>query len=376
MKTSHIPRSHNVATRQFSKRLLIVLGFLIIIPAGMWIVLNRPASDTKVETINQQRSNTTSVSVTPIGKKALLPGTKWVPQSFNNCGPAATSMILGYFGYDVNQNETKSKLRTNDDDKNVFLYEIQDYIKKEYNLESKIFYNGTIETLKRLLANGFYVVVEDWLHPNEDIGHVLIIRGYDDTKGVLIADDSYFGINIEYPYQNWDQTQWKAFNREYMPIYKSNKEPLLKAIVGSDYGPKTMYKNSVQFNMADIKNNSNDMYAWFNLGTSFYGLGEYKHAKDAFDKSRSIGWPKRMLWYQIHPVKTENALGNYQQAIELANIGLWSNDSFAELHVELAIAYKGLGDTAKAKEEIDKALLYAPNVPKAQEIKNSLQKPE
>ena len=33
------------------------------------------------------------------GVKALLPGAKWVPQTFNNCGPATTSMVLQYFGF-------------------------------------------------------------------------------------------------------------------------------------------------------------------------------------------------------------------------------------------------------------------------------------
>ena len=306
------------------------------------------------------------------GLSALLPGAKWVPQTFNNCAPATVSMILQYFGYDVNQNETKAQLRTNSDDKNVFTYEIAEYLKSQYNIESKLLYGGDILTLKKLVANGFYVMVEDWLHPNEDIGHVTIIRGFDDEQGVLIADDSYIGVNITYSYEKFDQTQWKAFNREYLPIYKPGSEDLLEAIIGNAWDQVVMYQNAVQVAQNEIAKNDSDMYAWFNLGTSLYALNNYPEAKTAFEKSRAFGWPRRMLWYQIQPVQTYNALGEYKKALELTRIGLKSNDSFAELHLEAAIAYKGLGNTQEAREEAQKALFYSPGFTKAKDFLASI----
>ncbi|MFI5241314.1 MAG: C39 family peptidase [Microgenomates group bacterium] len=316
-------------------------------------------------------------SLTPIkpkepGTKALLPGGKWIAQSFNNCGPATTSMVLQYFGHSVNQNETKAKLRTNDDDKNVFTYEMANYMREEYGVESKLFYGGDIALLKKLIANGFYVVVEDWLHPNEDIGHVTIIRGFDDEQGVLIADDSFIGINITYPYEEFSETQWKAFNYEYLPVYEPGNEELLKAIVGSSWDEKAMFKKAAAMAEAEIAQNQNDMHAWFNLGTSKYGLQDYTGAQQAFDKSLALGWPKRMLWYQIQPIQTANALGDYQKALQLADLALWSNDSFAEAHLEKAIAYKGLGNKQKAREEVDRALFFAPNLQSAQDFLASL----
>ena len=162
--------------------------------------------------------------------------------------------------------------------------------------------------LKRLIANGFYVVVEDWLHPNEDIGHVTIIRGFDDEQGVLIADDSYIGVNVTYPYEQFSATQWKAFNYEYLPLYTPANEALLRAIIGDVWESEVMYTNAVSMAKREIAKNENDMHAWFNLGTSLYGLGEYLEAKQAFEKSRSIGWPKRMLWYQLQPIQVYNCL--------------------------------------------------------------------
>lgn len=291
-----------------------------------------------------------------------LPSAKWIPQTFNNCGPAATAMVLQYFGHDVSQEATKEALRTNSDDKNVFIQEISAYLTKDYGIKNKVLFNGDLQTIKTLVSNGIYVVVEDWLHPNEDIGHVLIIRGYDDSKGVLIADDSYFGVGQTYPYQTWDEGQWKPYNREYMPVYSSDKESLVKSIIGANWDEKTMYENSVTKNLSDTASNPNDMHAWFNLGTSYYALGDYQKAADAFEKSEEIGWPHRMLWYSIVPAETYNKLGQWQKAIDMANLGMWFNDNYAEMHYEKYIAYKGMGDSANAQTELQKAKDLDPNI--------------
>lgn len=294
------------------------------------------------------------------GESFELPVSKWVPQTFNNCGPAATAMVLQHFGFNISQEQTKIDLRTNPDDKNVFIGEISNYIKTDYGVGNKVLFNGDLKTIKTLVSNGVYVVVEDFLHPNEDIGHVLIIRGYDDKEGVLIADDSYFGVGIKYPYSTWDEGQWKPYNREYMPVYKTEDEALVKSIIGENWDQTTMYQNSVITNEKDVQANPNDMYAWFNLGTSYYGLGEYTKAKDAFEKSQSLGWPHRMLWYFIQPVQNYNKLGEYQKAIDTANLGMWFNDNYAEMHYEKAVAYKGLGNTEMEKQEIQKTLSLDP----------------
>jgi tetratricopeptide (TPR) repeat protein len=356
----------------FAAIIVLIIGGVILAPKIKRVLTTQPVYRTvqKSEIIPVASVEKSITIVTP-ASKAILAGAKWVPQTFNNCGPATTSMVLQYFGYNVGQDVTKSALRTNPDDKNVFSYEMQEYVKRDFGIESKLLYNGDIQTIKTLIANGFYVVVEDWLHSNEDIGHVTILRGFDDEKGVLIADDSYLGINIVYKYDTFDQTQWKAFNREYIPFYRTGLEGKLKEIIGENWDTKTMYQNAVKKAQQEIQNNDRDMYAYFNLGTSYFGLGEYEKAWEAFEKSKSIGWPKRMLWYQIQPVQTLNALGKYQEALALADTGLWSNDSFAELHVEKAKAYKGLNNIPKAKEEIQKALVYAPNLKEAKDLASS-----
>ena len=306
------------------------------------------------------------------GRKFFLPSANWVPQSFNNCGPATTSMALQYFGYNVSQVETKKALRTNPSDSNVFTYEIGDYLRKQYNIESRLMFNGNLAILKTLVTNGYYIIIEDWLHPNEDIGHNAIIRGFDDDLGVFIADDPFTGVGVKYKYSDFDEGQWKPFNREYLPIYRKDKEELLRAIIGENWEPKIMYQNSIKLNEADVTKNPKDMYAWFNLGTSYFALGNYPKAKEAFEKSRAIGWPGRMLWYQYQPVQTYNKLGEYAKALETAAVGLRTYEPYPELHLESAIAYKGLGDLSNARKEAERAIVLAPNFEPAKEFLGGL----
>lgn len=306
----------------------------------------------------------TSVPYQKPGNSYELPSAKWIPQTFNNCGPAATAMVLQYFGYNVSQEKTKADLRTNPDDKNVFITEISSYLSNDYGISNKVLFNGNLETIKTLVQNGIYVVVEDFLHPDEDIGHVLIIRGFDDAQGVLIADDSYFGVGQKYSYSTWDGGQWKPYNREYMPVYKPEQENLVKAVIGENWDEKTMYQNSVIKNQTDVNSNPNDMYAWFNLGMSYYHLGEFEKAKESFEKSENIGWPHRLLWYFQEPVENYNKLGEYQKALDTANLGLWFNDNYAEMHYQKYLSFKGSGDTGDASAELDKATQLDPNITK------------
>lgn len=346
--------------RYRSRRKYVVISFLILVLIAFFVFLNSKTVDKSFleKIVNTQ----TPVPFKQAPVSYELSTSVWVPQTFNNCAPAATSMVLQHFGFSVSQEKTKADLRTNADDKNVFIDEVSNYLKNDYNIGNKLLFNGSLNTIKTLVANDIYVVVEDWLHPNEDIGHVLIIRGFDDNERVLIADDSFFGVGIKYPYDIWEAGQWKPYNREYMPVYNPEKEDLVKSIVGKDWDFNTMYEGAIAKNLQDVNENQGDMYAWFNLGRSYFYLGDYEKARQAFEKSQSIGWPHRMLWYFVEPVLTYNKLGLYKQALATADIGLWSNDNYAEMHFEKYITYQGLGENDLAQNELQKAIELDPNI--------------
>jgi len=270
-------------------------------------------------------------------------------------------MLLQYFGINLDQNQTRLALRTNTDDKNVFTSEIASYLKTTHNLESKLLINGNLDTIKLLIANHIPVIVEAWLRPHEDIGHVLILRGYDDTNQILIADDSYFGVGTKYPYSSFDQFQWQPFNRPYLPVFTPDQLSLAQSIIQDDWDYLTMHQHSAEYNQHLINQTPSNTYAWLNLGSSLYALGHHTAAQQAFETSKSLGWPPRLLWYRIEPIQNANQLGNHQQALELIRIGLTDYSAYPELHFQAAVAYLRLNQPNQARQSLTLALQADPN---------------
>lgn len=304
------------------------------------------------------------------GDKKLLPPTSHIFQTFNNCGPANISMTLSFYGIKKTQKEIADEIRPiqhpkgKNDDKTVFPKEIVNYLKK-FGLEAKYRVNGDVDLLKIFISNEIPVIVKTWLKKGGDMGHYRLIRGFGKTKRlfkeveVLIIDDSYFGPNHKINYELFDSV-WQPFNRAYIPVYKKEKEEVVREILGENWDEKIMYQEAV--NRAKKDNN------WFNLGTSYFALGEYGKAKEAFEKSREIGWPKRMVWYQIEPIKTYNKLGEYDQVFEMIQEVFESgNPVFSELYYERGLAYLALGEKEKAKSEFELALKYNKNFSPAKE---------
>ena len=84
-------------------------GLLILSGVGVVTgkMLDSQLSQAKTQTFSE---NLMAAPVTPEPRPVVsvpasyeLPGTEWVPQTYNNCGPAATSMLLSYFGSNVSQ---------------------------------------------------------------------------------------------------------------------------------------------------------------------------------------------------------------------------------------------------------------------------------
>ncbi len=238
----------------------------------------------------------------PLPRRFSLPPARWIGQSYNNCGPASVAELLQYFGYEVDQRTTKARLRTDSADKNVTLDEISDYLRADYGLESRVLVNGNLLTLKRLLAAGIPILVENWLHPDEDIGHVLLLRGYDDDQGVLIADDVYLGPNHTYPYSEFDQRQWQPFDRIYLPVYRLEREGEVREIIGTDWDATAMRERALETARQEIGVQPENPYSWLNLGSNALALGQTELARQAFAESKSLGWPARLLWYRTEPL--------------------------------------------------------------------------
>ena len=245
----------------------------------------------------------------PLPAQVSLTPPPYELQDMNNCGPATLSMALHVYNWNGDQFDISNVIKPERDDRNVnpeeMVYWVRNYagwLRAEYRV------NGNIPLLKRLLAAGYPVIIEEtftfeepyW--PNDDLwaAHYLLLTGYDDAARTFTGQDSFHGANQTVGYDELEES-WKPFNYVYMLIYLPDEEGELRTILGTDWDSNTNRQNALNASQAEAASHPNDTYAWFNYGSNLVYFENYSEAARAFDSARNIGLPQRMMRYQFSP---------------------------------------------------------------------------
>lgn len=353
---------------------IILLAFFVCIIALYFFIGKNNIGNVDNNIISSIKSRIESPTPTPTAKKLpaafIIPGKLQVFQSFNNCGPASLSMMLSYFGINESQATLGEKIRPyqnpqgDNDDKSVTLEELAE-ASKEYNLIPYHRPNGDMNKLKQFVSNGIPVLVRTWLHPNEDIGHYRIVRGYDEQTQEIIQDDSYEGKNLRYDI-NVFNSMWEPYNYEYVILATPEQKILVEQIIGEGVDKKIAWKKAAVNSENILKNDPANINTIFNLSVAYYNIGEYQKSIEAFEKVENK-LPFRTLWYQIEPIEAYFELGNYDRVFEITDKVLNNqNRAFSELYMIRGNIYKKQGNLAAAKSEYEKAVFYNINLKSAQ----------
>ncbi|MEK9175530.1 MAG: C39 family peptidase, partial [Patescibacteria group bacterium] len=215
----------------------------------------------------------------PINQK-ILQNDYHVFQSFNNCAPAALSMLLSYFDIHKNQEELADELRPFhnrtgiNDDKSTTPDELAEKA-KEYGLIPYYRVNGSIELLKQFIDNDIPILMRTLLSIDKEFPHYRVIKGYDDNSKEIIQDDSYEGKNLRFLYDDYLKL-WQEFNYEYLVLVRPEQQTTVKTILGKEFDSRVAWSNAKQRAIEELTTNPNDIRARFNLSISLYELGEYK----------------------------------------------------------------------------------------------------
>ena len=355
---------------------LKILGLILIAIGG--ILIGNQVIYLKPVIFNQKsippRSPTPTLPKPPT--KKILPTSYHVFQSFNNCGPAALSMALKFYAVNVSQEELGQDLRPyqvpggDNDDKSVTLDELAQK-SKEYGLIPYHRPMGTQEIVKRFISNDIPVITRTLTKSNEDIGHYRIIKGYDDTNGTFLQDDSLQNKNLTYTYGEFNEI-WKKFNYEYLVLVPKNKEFLAKQILGENVDEKVAWQNAIENSNSELATNPNDIYSRFNLSVALYNIGDFKKSAEEFEKVENL-LPFRTLWYQIEPIEAYFELGNYDRVFQITDRILNNqNRAFSELYILRGKIYQSQENIQSAKQEFEKAVFYNSGNKEAWGLLNSL----
>jgi hypothetical protein len=258
---------------------------------------------------------TPTLTAIPLPPQVMLASPKYEKQDINNCGPATLSMMLHMYGWEGTQYDIADIVKPIKQDRNVNPEELRYYILNEAGwLRAEYRVVGTLDTLKRLLAAGYPVLVEvaskldeqDANGPNDDLwdAHYLLVNGYDDAEQVFIVQDSQHGADRDadkkISYENLER-DWKPFNYLYMVIYFPQDEAQIQSILGVDWDADLNRQRALDLANAQVTADAADAYAWFNLGASLTYFERYQEAVQAFDQSFTLGLPQRMTRYQFWP---------------------------------------------------------------------------
>lgn len=356
--------------------MLKILVILTLIIGALGYFILKPASNQNppvplTELVNfPPIASSPSPSPTPIPiyipTSKVLNNNYHIFQTYNNCGPAALSMALSYYGIQKSQAELGEQLRPyqvpggDNDDKSVTLEEVAEK-SKEFGLIPYLRPNGNNEIIKQFIAIDIPVITRTWLKENDDIGHYRIIKGYDDGTGEFIQDDSLQGKNLRYSYTAFDKI-WDKFNYEYLVLIPKDKQALAEQILGENLNETTAWLSAVNLSNEKLKQNPNDITARFNLSVAYYKLGDYEKSVQEFEKVEDR-LSFRTLWYQIEPILAYYELENYDRVVEISNKILNNhNRAFSELYILKGNIYLKRGDKNAARNEFQKAVLYNRNL--------------
>ena len=332
----------------------------------------------------EEPTPTPAPAATPVFAPSMrLDGLSHYWQTWNNCGPATLSSNLSYFGIKIGQEKIGPILKPEKDDKNVGPEQLAQFA-REQGLRATVRVQGDTARLKALLAAGIPVLVETWYEPkpNDGMGHYRLVVGYDDTgaEGHWIAYDSYEsrGLDrkapyqgIKLPYKQFDPL-WKVFNRTYVPIYDEARAAAVETVLGADMDTQAMHKRSLGLNLAAVKANPKDNFAWFNIGSDYVALGNYAAAATAYDTARRLKLPWRMLWYQFGPFEAYYNMGRHQEVIALADATIKTAKNDEELFYWKGLSQQALGDLAGARASLGQAVKLRPSYEEAVVALNAL----
>jgi Peptidase_C39 like family len=319
---------------------------------------------------------------TPLPGMVRLEGVQYEDQHnrWNYCGPANMSMALTFWGWDGDRDVVGNYVKTNDDDKNVMPYELADFVESQVeDLGAFVRAGGDIDLLKRMVAAGFPVVAEKGYYTRDYsgkmgwLGHYQFVTGYDDSKGVLIVQDTYIpeGENHEFPYEDFI-AGWRSFNYVFIVVYPLDRQAEVMALMGEWADVDWANRHALEVARQEVQTLTgiDQYFAAFNVGTGHVNLFEYVDAAYAYDYTFELyrnlpddGMrPYRMLWYQTGPYFAYFYSQRYQDVINLADATF---GTISEPVLEESLYWRGkaklaLGDQAGAISDFRASLVLHP----------------
>jgi len=123
-----------------------------------------------------------------------------------DCGPDSLRMVLNFYRRGVKEGDIVRRLKSRGRHGGVTFSQLAE-IARGYDLEAYIMAGLNIDILKALLVNGWPPIVG--YKARRDVGHAVVVVGYDDVRKRLMVNDPNFVRVSRIPYRDfvpaWEQ---------------------------------------------------------------------------------------------------------------------------------------------------------------------------
>lgn len=322
------------------------------------------ATQPPIITPTRSPTSTRTPIPTPIPQSINLGSPSWEKQTPNNCGPATLSLYLRFHNWQGNQTDISNLLKPETGDRNVNVEELVYYVRTQagwLNTEYRV--GGDIELLKKFLAAGLPVMIEEGDHldegywPNDDrwAGHYLLLTGYDETTQTFIAQDTFRSADRNVPYQSVAEN-WQAFNYVFILVFRPDQTEMVKSILGEDWDPDINRQKALELAQSQTVQDPDNAFTWFNLGSNLVYFERYNEAAQAYDTARQVGLPQRMLRYQFGPFFAYFFSGRNDDLLALTDYALQRTPNSEETLLWRGWGRYRAGDTSRAIDDFQAAL--------------------
>lgn len=206
----------------------VQVGQVLRLPEGASPVTSAPAPATRPQAAGLDRGLFTPSRLPPAGTltfrtagtgnsrpaSAYLQDVGFAYQTRNNCGPAAIAAALRHYGVQADQATWQGELRPGG--RNMWFPDAQRLL-QGLGFQAPVGRNGTVEDIKRQVAQGFPVIVLQFHSVPGQTPHFRVVRGYDDAQGILIMSDSLSGPNVALTEHDFD-VLWNTQGRQYLIV--------------------------------------------------------------------------------------------------------------------------------------------------------------
>lgn len=152
-----------------------------------------------------------------------------IPQTYNNCGPAAIAEVLAYWGINRTQAEVRAVLRVDGPLTGMTVYGVPSYARAA-GLRALVGMGGTEQLVKLMVAAGFPIVVHQVVSLSDSTGHWRPMQSYDDRQGSFVTSDPYLGPGYTIGYDAFAQ-MWAQRGYGFFVLYPARRQAALTAVL-------------------------------------------------------------------------------------------------------------------------------------------------